>query len=197
MCSRPHSASSHQPHNTPSAKGLQMGSPVVPSHRRQPHCGMGRRTRRSAVSHHDTHLAPPDPHRNRHPLQPVRTGQNTQTRAPLSSTPPLLPRTGTTDTDLHVSPPNPGNGLNPPLHILLSHTRATTNGTHHRLPSRTANHLERNRGLHHPHHTTHDPIRRPHHGPHHIRLPAHEPMPPRTAITSGPYLLNRCLIRPM
>ena len=161
----PHIAPPRPPHGPLAATGLQMDSPMVPPHRHQPYRGMGPRTRTPMVIHHDTHLAPPEPQRNLHPLQPVRTGQNKQTRTPLPSTPPLLPHTGTTAADPHMPPPEPGDSLRPPLHILLPHTGTKRDGTHRRLPSRTANHLQRNRGLRHPDHTAHDPNDPPHHRP--------------------------------
>ena len=40
--------------------------------------------------HNNTHLAPPRPQRDRNLLQKIQTGQNGQTRTPLS-TPPLMP----------------------------------------------------------------------------------------------------------
>ena len=55
--------------------------------------------------HHNAHLATPRPCRNCHLLQHVRTRQNGQARAPLLSTPPLLPHTGTPNTNPHVPRP--------------------------------------------------------------------------------------------
>ena len=47
----------------------------------------------------------------------------------------------------------------------------------------------------HPYPAARDPACPPHDSPNHIRLPAHEPMPRPTAITSGPHLLHRRLGR--
>ena len=145
--------------------------------------------------HHYTHLAPPRPGRGRHPLKHVPTRQNRQARAPLLSAPPLLQHTGAPNTNPLMPRPNPRHSLHPPLHLLRPQTRTAGTGTHsHVSPSKTQHH-QRNRGGHHPCPAAHNPRGPPHHGPRHIRLPANEPMPPPTSITSKPALLHRRLRR--
>ena len=161
---------------------------MVPPHRHQPHRVIGQQICTSRVIYQDTYLAPLEPHRHRHPLQPVRTGQNGQTRTPLPSTQPLVPHTRTTDTDANLPAPEAENSLCPPLHILLPQTGTIREGTHCHLSVRTADHLQRDTGLYHPHRTPQDPSGPPHHVPCRIGVPAHVPMPPPKAITSGPNL---------
>ena len=142
-----------------------------------------------------THMAPPRPGRGRHPLQHVRTRQYEQARAPLLSAPPLLPHTGAPNTNPHMPRPNLRHSLHPPLHLVLPHTRTAGAGTHSHVPPSETYHLQRKRGVRHPHPAAHNPSSPPRHGPRHIRLPAHEPMPPHTTITCGTALLHRRLRR--
>ena len=179
----PHSTPPHPPHNPPTTTGLRIGSPMVPPHRHDPHGSMELRPRAQMALHHYTHMAPPRPGRGRHLLQHVRARLNGQARAPLLSAQPLLPHTGAPNTNTHMPRPKPRHSLHPPLHQLLPHTRTAGAGSHSPVPSSETHHLQINRGIHRPHPAAHNPSSPPHHGPRHIRLPAHEPMPPNTTIT--------------
>ena len=127
----------------------------------------------------------PDPAEGRHLLQHVQTRQNGQARAPLLSAPPLLPHTGAPNANPQMPRPKPRHSLHPPLHLLLPHKRTAGAGTHSHVPPSETHHLQRNRGVRHPHPAANNLSSPPHHGPRHIRLPAHEPMPPPTTITRG------------
>ena len=194
-CIAPHSTPRHPPHSPPTTTGLCIGGPVVLPRRREPHGGVepGRQT--PVAIYDNTHLAPPRPCRNRNLLQHARTRQNRQACTPLLSAPPLLPHTRTPNTNPHMPRPKPGHGLHPPLHLLLSQARTTRARTHSHAPPREAHHLQGNRGVRHPHPAAQNPVGPRHHGPRHIRLPAHEPMPAPTTITGGPTLLHRRLRR--
>ena len=190
----PHSTPPHPAHNPPTTTGLRMGSPMVPPHRHQPHVSPEPQPHAQMALHHYTHLSLPRPGRGRHPLQHVRTRQHGQSL----SAPPLLPHTGAPNTNPHMPRPKPRHSLHPPLHLLLPHTRTAGTGTHSHVPPSETHHLQRNRGVRHPPPAAHNPSSPPHHGPRHIRLPAHERMPPPTTLTGGPALLHRRLrqIRP-
>ena len=86
------------------------------------------------------------------------------------------------------------------LHYIYSipHTRTARTGTHSPVPPRETYRLQRSRSVRHPHPAAHNPGGPPHQRPRHIRLTAHEPMPPPTTLTGGPTLLHRRLrgIRP-
>ena len=71
-------------------------------------------------------------------------------------TPPLVPHTGAPNANPHVPKPKPGHGLHPPLHLLLPHT--TRRRTHSCVPLRETHHLQRGRGIRHPHRAAHDPM---------------------------------------
>ena len=168
---------------------------MVPPHRREPYGSLEPRPHNPMALHHNCHLAPPRPGKGHHPLKHVRTGQNRQARPPLLSAPPLLPHTRATNTNRHMPRPKPGHSLHPPLHLLLPHARTAGTGTHSHVPPSETHHLQRNRGVRHPHPATHNPGGPPHHGPRHIHLPAHEPMPPPITIAAESALLHRRLRR--
>ena len=170
-------------------------APWFHCNRHQLHGSVEPRPHTQMALHHYTHLAPPRPGRGRHPLQHVQTRQNGQARAPLLSAPSLLPHTGAPNTNPHMSRAKPRHGLHLPLHLLLPHTRTAGTGTHSHVPPSETHHLQRNGGVRHPRPAVNNPSGPPHHGPRHIRLPAHEPMLPPTTITSGPALLHRRLRR--
>ena len=69
--------------------------------------------------HHNTHLPPPLPHRDRHALQHARAGQNGQTQTPLLSTRPLVPHTGLPNTTLTCRSLNPDTAYIP--HYIYSY----------------------------------------------------------------------------
>ena len=186
----PHRTPPHPPHNPPTTTSLRMGSPMIPPHRREPHSSVEPRPDTQMALHHNAHVARPRPGRGRHLLQHVRTRQNGQARAPLLSAPPLLPHTGAPNTNPPMPRPKPGHSLHPPLHLLLLHTRTAGTGTHSHVLQSETHHLQRNTGVRHPRPAAHNPRGPPHHGPRHIHLPAHEPMPPPTTITSGPAPLH-------
>ena len=81
------------------------------------------------------------------------------------------------------------------LHSLLPHTRTTRRRTHSRITTRSTHHLQRDGDMCHPHPAARNPCSPTRHRPDHIRLPAHDPMPPPTTIASGPHLLHGCLGR--
>ena len=145
----PQSTPPHPLHKPPTTTGLRMGSPKVPPHRHQPHGSVEPGPQTQMALHHYTHLAPPRPGRGRHPLQHVRTRQNGQARAPLSSAPPLLPHTGAPNTNPHMPRPKPSHSLHPPLHLLLPHTRTAGTRTHSHVPPSETHHLQRNTGVRH------------------------------------------------
>ena len=65
-----------------------------------------------------------------------KPGGKGQTKTPLPWTPPLMPHARTTNAKTHMSTPEPGHGLHPPLHPVLPHTRTTRGGTHSRITAR-------------------------------------------------------------
>ena len=158
----PHSTPPHPPRNPPTTTSLSMGSPMVPPHRSEPHGSVEPRPHTPMALHHNAHLAPPRPSRGHHLLQHVRTRQNGQARAPLLSAPPLLPHTGAPNTNPHMPRPKPGHSLHPPLHLLPPHTRTAGTGTHSHVPESETHHLQRKRGVRHPHPATHNPGGPPH-----------------------------------
>ena len=163
---------------------------MVPPHRHQPNGSVEPRPRARVALHHYTHLAPPQPGRGRHPLQHVGNRQNRQARAPLLSAPPLLPHTGAPNTNPHMPRPKPRHSLHPSLHLLLPHTRTAGKGAHSHVPPSETHHLQRNRSVRHPRLAADNPSGPPHHRPRHIRLPAHEPMPPPATVTGGRFFFT-------
>ena len=187
----PHSTPPQPPHSPPTTTGLRMDGPVVPPRPYEPHSDVEPGPRTPMAIHHNAHLAPPRPRRNRNLLQHALTSENKQARAPLLSTPQLLRHTRTPDTNPHMPRTEPGHGLHPPLHLLLPQTRITRTRTHSHVPPRETHHLQGNRGVRQPHPTAQIPGGPSHHRPRHIRLAADEPMPRPTGITGGPSLLCR------